>query len=123
MNTLNESQIITLLPQDSVPELDVVARQICGQTVFIGWPHLVEARVVAVANNQLKYSLVINESSDGVVKEDNAVTKVQLTTREVDDWRASERDIKNRYRLVQSIAKSELPSCRFDELVLLTLKS
>ena len=123
MNTLNESQIITLLPQDSVPELDVVARQICGHTVFIGWPHLVEARVVAVANNQLKYSLVINESSDGVVKEDNAVTKVQLTTREVDDWRASERDIKNRYRLVQSIAKSELPSCRFNELVLLTLKS
>ena len=96
MNTLNESQIVSLL-QDTVPDLDVVARRICGQIVFVGWPHLVEARVVAVANNQVKYNIETNVFLEGISKNDIIVTKLELTTREVDDWRASERDIRNRY--------------------------
>ena len=97
MNTLNESQIISLLQDDTVADVDLVAHQYCGQTIFIGWPHLVEARVVAVASSEVKYSLEVNaNSSEGVPAKDNVIKKVQLTTREFDDWRASERDIKNR---------------------------
>lgn len=97
MNTLNESQIISLLPEENPPDVDVLARRICGQTVFIGWPHLIEARVVAVANKQVKYSLEMNVSCEGVSKGDNSISKVQSTARETEDWHATERDIKIRY--------------------------
>ena len=36
------------------PELEAVADQLLGQSVFVGWPHLLEALVVAVSDDNWK---------------------------------------------------------------------
>ncbi|KAI0214136.1 5'-3' exoribonuclease 1 [Lamellibrachia satsuma] len=41
--------------------IEDIAREYIGQTVFTNWPHLSEARVIAVANNEYQFSLVEGE--------------------------------------------------------------
>lgn len=106
MNTLNESQILTLV-QDTVPDVEDVGGRYCGQTIFVSWPHLQEARVVAVANNEVKYSFEIDSTGeDGGVysKVDGAIRKSAMTKRDVDEWLLQEKEIRTRYCLLFAIA-------------------
>ena len=106
MNTLNESQILTLV-QETVPDIDDIGQRYCGQTVFVSWPHLVEARVVAVANTEAKYSFEIDSFGEGGsvnYKLDGAIRKIPMTPRDVDDWRMHEKEIKSRYVMSLNIS-------------------
>lgn len=99
MNTLNESQVLTLI-QETVPDIDDIGRRYCSQTVFVSWPHLTEARVLAVASTEFKYSFEIDSFGEGGgvnYKLDGAIRKSPMTPRDVDDWRMQEKEIKNRY--------------------------
>ncbi|XP_016845549.1 5'-3' exoribonuclease 1 isoform X1 [Nasonia vitripennis] len=51
-----ENMILTVLPKE-LPPIDDLARKWLGKTVFIAWPHLVEALVVEVANSKTKISI------------------------------------------------------------------
>ncbi|KAK3589531.1 hypothetical protein CHS0354_041655 [Potamilus streckersoni] len=44
-------------------ELSLVAKEYLGKVIFVGWPHLYEAKVVAISDDLVKYSLM--ESSNG----------------------------------------------------------
>lgn len=39
----NKSMILRIEPKE-FPEIDFIAGELLGKTVFVGWPHLVEAR-------------------------------------------------------------------------------
>lgn len=98
MSTLNESQILTLI-HDPDPDVDDIARRYCGGSVYVNWPHLLEARVVAVASTQVKYSFEIDSYTEGggvVYKTNGGIRKTEMTPRDVDEWRLSEKEIKNR---------------------------
>ncbi|KAJ8357875.1 hypothetical protein SKAU_G00206690 [Synaphobranchus kaupii] len=43
--------------QEGEPECDDVASQVLGRSVFVNWPHLEEARIVAVSDGETKFSL------------------------------------------------------------------
>ncbi|XP_061588821.1 5'-3' exoribonuclease 1 [Cololabis saira] len=43
--------------QDDEPICDDVASQVLGKSVFVNWPHLEEARIVAVSDGETKFSL------------------------------------------------------------------
>lgn len=51
-----ENMILTVLPKE-LPPVDDLARKWLGQTVFIAWPHLVEALVVGVTDSKTKMSI------------------------------------------------------------------
>lgn len=38
-----KSMILNIEPKE-FPEIDFIAGELLGKTVFVGWPHLVEAR-------------------------------------------------------------------------------
>ena len=45
--------ILQVVPKVKL-ELSAVADQLLGQSVFVGWPHLIEALVVAVSDDKWK---------------------------------------------------------------------
>lgn len=99
MNTLNESMVLTLL-QDTVPDIHDIAKRYCGSTVFVSWPHLQEARVVAIASPECKYSFEIESFGEGgsvTYKLDGEIRKMPMTPRDVDEWHLHEKEIRTRY--------------------------
>uniref|UniRef100_A0A4W3HBT8 5'-3' exoribonuclease 1 n=1 Tax=Callorhinchus milii TaxID=7868 RepID=A0A4W3HBT8_CALMI len=48
-----ENMILEILP----PNVDDIAQQVLAKPVFVNWPHLEEARVVAVSDGETKYYL------------------------------------------------------------------
>ncbi|KAI1882663.1 hypothetical protein AGOR_G00237200 [Albula goreensis] len=53
-----ESMILEITHnQEGEPECDDVASQVLGKSVFVNWPHLEEARIVAVSDGETKFSL------------------------------------------------------------------
>lgn len=97
MNTLNESQILTLI-NDVVPDIDDVARRYCGQSIYVSWPHLQEARVVSVATTEVKYTIDVETNEEGGVsyKTDGQIQKIPMTPRDADEWRLKEKEIRTR---------------------------
>jgi hypothetical protein len=54
INTLNESQMLKLT-QEMLPDVNDIGKRYSRKIFFVSWPHLIEARVVAVANTEWKY--------------------------------------------------------------------
>ncbi|XP_051556406.1 5'-3' exoribonuclease 1-like isoform X2 [Myxocyprinus asiaticus] len=52
-----ESMILEILDSQEMEQVDNVAALVLGKPVFVNWPHLMEARVVAVSDGEIKYSL------------------------------------------------------------------
>ncbi|XP_017777725.1 PREDICTED: 5'-3' exoribonuclease 1 [Nicrophorus vespilloides] len=50
-----EENMVIKLENEITDSIDVVAEELLGKIVFVGWPHLVEAKVVAVSNKEAKY--------------------------------------------------------------------
>ncbi|XP_047471890.1 5'-3' exoribonuclease 1-like isoform X1 [Penaeus chinensis] len=59
-----ESYILDVKSSAETLDLKNIADQLLGKVVFVSWPHLIEALVEAVSNNEEKYTLV----KDGVQK-------------------------------------------------------
>ncbi|XP_054623028.1 5'-3' exoribonuclease 1 isoform X2 [Dunckerocampus dactyliophorus] len=53
-----ENMMLDILPGEQKEMLcDHVAEQVLGKSVFVNWPHLEEARIVAVSDGETKFSL------------------------------------------------------------------
>ncbi|CAK6970920.1 '-3' exoribonuclease 1 isoform X1 [Scomber scombrus] len=63
-----ENTILDILPsQEGEPVCDDVAARVLGKPVFVNWPHLEEARIIAVSDGDTKFSLEeppVNRLSD-----------------------------------------------------------
>ncbi|XP_067851147.1 5'-3' exoribonuclease 1 isoform X3 [Heptranchias perlo] len=60
-----ENMLLELLPKEEEENVDDVANQELGRPIFLNWPHLEEARVVAVSDRETKFYL---EEPPGVQK-------------------------------------------------------
>ncbi|XP_078061790.1 5'-3' exoribonuclease 1 isoform X9 [Mustelus asterias] len=52
-----ENVLLQLLPKEEEENVDDVANQELGRPVFLNWPYLEEARIVAVSDQEMKYFL------------------------------------------------------------------
>ncbi|XP_068604868.1 5'-3' exoribonuclease 1 [Brachionichthys hirsutus] len=52
-----ENTILDILPSKEVPVCDDVAAEVLGKSVFVNWPHLEEALIIAVSDGGVKFSL------------------------------------------------------------------
>lgn len=75
-------------PADVVDIADL-AKRYCGQSIFVSWPHLLEARVVSVSNQELKFTI---DSQT----ENPTIEKIVMTHKDFDDWRSTEKEIRNK---------------------------
>ncbi|XP_053186193.1 5'-3' exoribonuclease 1 isoform X1 [Scomber japonicus] len=85
-----ENTMLDILPsQEGEPVCDDVAARVLGKPVFVNWPHLEEARIVAVSDGETKFSL---EEPPGVQRiydrpSTPPPTKVnRLSDKEQKDW-------------------------------------
>lgn len=73
----NESVVITLKNLYNDDTAAAIAEKLCGDSVYINWPFLREAKVVAVSDDMFKYS--VNESDGNVVQTPHE-------TKELEQW-------------------------------------
>uniref|UniRef100_A0A671WIT7 5'-3' exoribonuclease 1 n=1 Tax=Sparus aurata TaxID=8175 RepID=A0A671WIT7_SPAAU len=85
-----ENTILDILPsKEGEAVCDDVATQVLGKAVFVNWPHLEEARIIAVSDGEVKFCL---EEPPGVQRVYNRAstpppTKVTcLSDKEQKDW-------------------------------------
>ena len=99
MNSLNESMILSLTSAEEASagsaeaDIDQLARRYCGRTIFVNWPHLLEAKVVAVSTRQAKHA--VQQQTDGTAS--SQLQKTQLTQRDSDDWCRTEKESRTRH--------------------------
>ena len=70
-------QILTLEDQGR-PNIEEVAENVLGQEIWVSWPHMVEAKVVAVKDAKKTFTLaqgdqrevVVHDNSDGRNRDD-----------------------------------------------------
>ncbi|XP_037315324.2 5'-3' exoribonuclease 1 [Pungitius pungitius] len=85
-----ENMMLNILPgQEGEPVCDNIAAQVLGRSVFVNWPHLEEARIIAVSDGDVKFCL---EEPPGVQRvydrpSTPPPTKVNcLSDKEQKDW-------------------------------------
>ncbi|XP_046595171.1 5'-3' exoribonuclease 1 isoform X1 [Neodiprion lecontei] len=83
-----ENMILQIVPSDARNLADL-AGQILGTSIFVSWPHLVEARVVAVSNREVKYTLSADRNETIVKEEMRGPLSVQ--------WNQTKRAISENY--------------------------
>ncbi|KAK0166620.1 hypothetical protein PV327_004112 [Microctonus hyperodae] len=58
----DNNMIIKILPMN-IPTIDQLANDVLGQIVYVRWPHLMEAHVIAVSNSAQKFTLIDSNSN------------------------------------------------------------
>uniref|UniRef100_A0A672LHX9 5'-3' exoribonuclease 1 n=1 Tax=Sinocyclocheilus grahami TaxID=75366 RepID=A0A672LHX9_SINGR len=81
-----ENMLLEILASQELEQVSNVAALVLGKSLFVNWPHLMEARVVAVSNGEIKFSL--EEPSQVLYLGDTPPpTKVtHLTDKEQKEW-------------------------------------
>ena len=102
MASQNESQIIKILqePVEQEPDVEELGRRLCGRTIFVSWPHLIEARIVAVSSSEVKCGYEVDSYLEGggvVYKLEQPAKTTQLNQKDADVWRQTEKEIRTRY--------------------------
>ncbi|XP_071346640.1 5'-3' exoribonuclease 1 isoform X2 [Trachinotus anak] len=52
-----ENMMLDIIPQDRETVCDEVSAQVLGKSVFVNWPHLEEARIIAVSDGDTRFCL------------------------------------------------------------------
>ncbi|XP_037279840.2 5'-3' exoribonuclease pacman isoform X2 [Rhipicephalus microplus] len=90
--TRNESMVITINNKDE-RTLKEISTELLGKSVYVYWPHLLEALVVAVSTRDERHSLEIHKHAKSC--ESVSIYKLASTDQEVFDMQVS--GIKDRY--------------------------
>ncbi|XP_014226840.1 5'-3' exoribonuclease 1 isoform X1 [Trichogramma pretiosum] len=93
-----ENMILRVLPKKEIPLLNDIAQKYLGKTVFIGWPHLVEAYVVGVSTVDQKISIVHPSQQKGLPE-----AKLNFCIEEANDsyvagWKVQRKHIIENYK-------------------------
>lgn len=63
-----DNMILQIVPSDT-PNFDELATRVLGKSMFVSWPHLVEAQVIGLSTREVKVSLS-NSRGENFVRED-----------------------------------------------------
>ncbi|XP_039532768.1 5'-3' exoribonuclease 1 isoform X2 [Pimephales promelas] len=83
-----ENMILEILASQEMEQVEDVSALVLGKSLFVNWPHLMEARVVAVSDGETKFSLD-EPSGSQVLYRDNTVPPIKvthLTDKEQKEW-------------------------------------
>ncbi|XP_029664328.1 5'-3' exoribonuclease 1 isoform X1 [Formica exsecta] len=88
--SMGENMILSIISNEA-PNLTTLASELLGKSVYVGWPHLKEALVIGVADNDVKFSLInpLEGYSDNNLKKE--VVKDLLAV----EWRTQKKQIRD----------------------------
>ncbi|XP_035697172.1 5'-3' exoribonuclease 1-like isoform X1 [Branchiostoma floridae] len=100
MASKNESQFL-VIQDDSEPDIEKIANEYLGKSIYVDWPHLQEARVIKVSDDQVQFTLV--EQSGGLRTSNNSrqrrsqIQKSEITDKERARWLREVSDLTEKY--------------------------
>lgn len=98
MNSRNENMMLEILEDPDKPvDIEAVAERLLGNTTYVGWPHLFEAKVVQVSNDTDRYVLVETPQKGGKGPKVKEIMKEVLNNSESNVWQKEVSSIKERY--------------------------
>ena len=99
----SKDELIVSVVQDLVdqePDVEELGRRLCGRSLFVSWPYMIEARVVAVSSSEIKIGYdgeSYFEGSAVVYEMDQPLKTTQLNLSDAEKWRQDEKEIRMRY--------------------------
>ncbi|XP_061162690.1 5'-3' exoribonuclease 1-like [Saccostrea echinata] len=98
MNSRNENMILEILEDPDRPkDLEAVANTLLGNTTFVSWPHLFEAKVVQVSDDTERYILVESPQKGGKSPRTREIVREAQNNTESSLWHREVASIKERY--------------------------
>ena len=102
MESRKESMIVSLVeePLEKEPDVSELGHLLCGRTVYVNWPHMIEARVVAVSSNEIKIGYEIESHHEGggfVYNVKKPLKTYVFNPEEADQWRETAKEIQLHY--------------------------
>ncbi|XP_054270080.1 5'-3' exoribonuclease 1 isoform X2 [Macrosteles quadrilineatus] len=82
-----DNMILHITPEEP-PDVADVASQLLGNNIYVNWPHMFEAKVVAVASSKTRYILK---------PEDNSIQSEEMNTKLASQWSMTKQGIEDRY--------------------------
>ncbi|XP_050453967.1 5'-3' exoribonuclease 1 isoform X2 [Cataglyphis hispanica] len=88
--SMGENMILSIISKET-PNLTTLTSELLGKSVYVGWPHLKEALVIGVADNDVKFSLInpLEGYSDNNLKKE--IVKDLLAV----EWRTQKKQIRD----------------------------
>ncbi|RXM36848.1 5'-3' exoribonuclease 1 [Acipenser ruthenus] len=115
-----ESMMLEIMPSDEdVPGCEDVASLVLGKSVFVNWPHLEEARVVAVSDGETKFFLEepLGEQKLYTGKMVPPTKVVYLSDKEQNTWLKEVQGISEFYNRRKGIVINETAVLLFAQLL------
>ncbi|MGH0145668.1 UNVERIFIED_CONTAM: hypothetical protein FKN15_015303 [Acipenser sinensis] len=115
-----ESMMLEIMPSDEdVPRCEDVASLVLGKSVFVNWPHLEEARVVAVSDGETKFFLEepLGEQKLYTGKTVPPTKVVYLSDKEQNTWLKEVQGISEFYNKRKGIVINETAVLLFAQLL------
>ncbi|XP_060573103.1 5'-3' exoribonuclease 1-like, partial [Ruditapes philippinarum] len=56
MNSRGYNTMLYIEQEEEEPDIDKVAKEYLGREIYVGWPHMYEAKVIAVSNSEYSYT-------------------------------------------------------------------
>ncbi|XP_041119571.1 5'-3' exoribonuclease 1-like isoform X2 [Polyodon spathula] len=115
-----ESMMLEIMPIDEeVPKCEDVASLVLGKSVFVNWPHLEEARVVAVSDGETKFFLEepLGEQNLYIGKTVPPSKLVYLSDKEQNTWLKEVQGISEFYNRRKGIVINETAVLLFAQLL------
>ncbi|KAK0177026.1 hypothetical protein PV328_001116 [Microctonus aethiopoides] len=86
------NMIIKILPMN-IPTIQQLANDVLGQIVYVRWPHLMEAHVIAVSNGEQKFTLIDSNSNymDNIRRE-------EFNSSQTTQWNMEAKNIVSSYK-------------------------
>nr|XP_044992212.1 5'-3' exoribonuclease 1 isoform X2 [Jaculus jaculus] len=116
-----ENMMLEILVKAESDELDIenVASSVLGKSVFVNWPHLEEARVVAVSDGETKFYLEEPLGSQRVYLGKNAPPSkvVQLGDKDQSNWTKEVQGISEHYLRRKGIVINETSAVVYAQLL------
>ncbi|XP_002730377.1 5'-3' exoribonuclease 1-like [Saccoglossus kowalevskii] len=97
MNSRGDNMMLYIM-NDSEPEIEKVANELLGKTIFAGWPHLQEVRVVSVTDDQFRYELKESKSKNPAHNGTSEIICYEQSDREAARWVKEVQSITEHYR-------------------------
>ncbi|XP_062594329.1 5'-3' exoribonuclease 1-like [Saccostrea cucullata] len=98
MNSRSENMILEILEDPDRPkDLEAVANTLLGNTTFVSWPHLFEAKVVQVSDDTERYILVEAPQKGGKSPRTREIVRESQNNTESSLWHREVASIKERY--------------------------
>ncbi|KAL5015240.1 hypothetical protein ScPMuIL_009510 [Solemya velum] len=86
MNSRSENMMVHII-DESEPDVESLANDLLGKSIYVGWPHLYEAKVVSVSDDMTRFKL-LDQGNEKSSKSSRAIQSKEMKREEMKESEA-----------------------------------